>query len=66
MDMNKCKESTEFLNLFYANQFMLSGRTDITPDVYIKTIQKITKKQLIEVIKRLFQFDKMLITCETK
>jgi zinc protease len=66
MDMNNCKENTEFLNVFYANQFMLSGRIDITPNDYIKAVNKITKKQLMGVIKRLFQFDKMLITCETR
>jgi predicted Zn-dependent peptidase len=66
MDMNNCRENTEFLNLFYANQFMMSGKIDISPDDYIKAVQKITKEKLTEVIKRLFQFDKMLITCETR
>jgi zinc protease len=66
MDMNNCKENTEFLNLFYANQFIMSGKISIGPSNYIKAIQKITKKQLIGVVKKLFQFDKMLITCETR
>jgi zinc protease len=66
MDMNNCKENTEFLNLFYANQFIMSGNIDISPENYIKTVNKITKKQLIDVVKRLFQFDKIIIICETK
>jgi len=66
MDMNSCKENTEFLNFFYANQFKMSGKINFTPDDYIKTVTNITKEKLIEVIRRLFQFDNMLITCETK
>jgi predicted Zn-dependent peptidase len=66
LDMNNCKENTEFLSLFYANQFMMSEKIDMTPETYIKEVNNITKKQLINVIKRLFQFDRMLIICETK
>ncbi len=66
MDTNNCRDNTEFLNLFYANQFMMSGKIDITPDDYIKTVNNVTKEQLTGVIKRLFQFDKLLITCETR
>ncbi len=66
MDTNNCRDNTEFLNLFYANQFMMSGKIDITPDNYIKVVNNITKEKLIKVIKRLFQFNKLLITCETK
>ncbi len=65
LDTNNCRDNTEFLNLFYANQFMMSGKIDITPDDYIKTVNKITKEKLTSVVKRLFQLDKIIITCET-
>jgi len=65
MDSNNCRDNTEFLNLFYANQYMMSGKTEISPDDYINAVNKITKDDLLEVIKRLFKFENMIITCET-
>jgi predicted Zn-dependent peptidase len=66
VDMNNCKDNTEYLSTFYANQYMMSKKVNITPDEYIKAVNKITKSQLLSVIRRLFQFDKMLVVCETK
>lgn len=66
MDMNVSKENTEFLSKFYANQYIMSNKYDITPDKWIYLINKINKKEIIKIIKRLFQFDKILITCETR
>ena len=64
--MNNCHDNTEFLNVFYANQFIMSNKIDIIPDDYIKIISKITKEKLSKIVKRLFKFDQMLIACETK
>ena len=66
IDMNNCHDNTEFLNVFYANQFIMSNKIDIIPDDYIKIISKITKEKLSKIVKRLFKFDQMLIACETK
>jgi zinc protease len=66
MDMNNSRDNTEFLNLFYANQFIMSGKFDITPDKYMKIVNNTSKQKLTEVVKRMFQFDKMIIACETK
>jgi predicted Zn-dependent peptidase len=66
IDMNTCRENTEFLNKFYADMYIMSEKIDMNPDQYIKFINRITKQELIQVAKRLFQFDKLLITCETR
>lgn len=66
MDMNNSRDNTEYLNLFYANQYMMSGKFDMTPDDYIKFVNGITKENLLSVSKRIFQFSNMIIACETK
>lgn len=65
MDTNNCRDNTEFLSTFYANQFMMSGKIDTSPDNYIDYVNKITKEKITEVIKRLFNPGEMIITCET-
>jgi len=66
MDMNNCRDSTEFLNTFYANQYMMTGNIDMTPDEYIKLINSVSKAKIIDISKRMFQFKEIVITCETK
>jgi len=64
--MNRSKENTEMISDFYANQFIMSGKYDVTQDAYMKFVSGISKDKLLGVAKRLFQFNKMVISCETK
>ena len=66
LDMTRSKENTEMISDFYANQFIMSGKYDVTQDAYMKFVSGISKDKLLGVAKRLFQFNKMVISCETK
>ena len=48
IDMNTGHDNTEFLNTFYSNQFIMSGKVVYTPDEYINAVNKITKEQSLK------------------
>lgn len=66
VDMNICKDNTEYLSTFYGGQYNILDRIIMTPEIYMDKINKITKERLMPIIKRLFQTRKMVVVCETK
>ena len=66
VDTNSCKDNTEYLQNFYTNQYVLTGKTDVTPHKAIQKIKTVTKPKLLEIARRLFDFNTMLVVCETK
>jgi len=66
MDTNSCKENTEYLSSFYSNQYILTDSLSVTPDMAIRIIQKVSKKKIITLSKKLFDFQNIIVVCETK
>ena len=63
--LNNCQENTEYASSYYAEQYILSGKTTFTPSMINKEIQSFSKNDLIKLSNKLFNKD-MIIVCETK
>lgn len=64
VDINRDLKNTEFINNFYCNQYLLTGKISNTPSICSNKIQKINKKYFLEMANELFN-DNYIIACET-
>jgi len=65
MYINNGVSNTEDLNQFYSNQYMLTNKADLTMDQVHHKIQNVSKSKIVDIAKKLFNFDKTIVVCET-
>jgi len=64
LDYNSCKTNINFLTNFYSTKILLGH--SYSHNNFLKEELKISKKQLIKVSDKLFDFGRMIVICKTK